>query len=63
VGVAAGGGSQVLQLPQMAESKGMTKWAAKWMLYKNFDFMHLMEFKLLSQIQGNSINKCDLFHS
>jgi len=35
----------------------MTKWAAKWILYNNFDFMHLTEFKLLSQIQGKSINK------
>jgi len=47
----------VLQLSQVAKSKGMTKWAAKWVLYKNFDFMHFTEFKLLSQIQGNSINK------
>jgi len=61
--VGGGGGSQVLQLPQVAESEGMTKWAAKWILYKNFDFMHLMEFKLLSQIQGYSINKCNLFQS
>ena len=60
MGVVEGGdGKQpsVAQLPQVAESKGMTKWATKRILYKKFDFMRLIEFKLLSQIQGNSVNK------